>query len=115
MRSMLRMLFPSARAPTTMICFSLGRMVAIRFYSGLVVLQKPGLVNNIIVAQKEITKKIRTGRPKLPIGSAKDTMVRVRVTQAEHKQMESAAKRAGMIFSDWLRKSLLDASQTDIL
>jgi hypothetical protein len=55
-------------------------------------------------------KEKRAGRPKLPKGAAKSNMVRARVSPEELKKMETAAKRAGLKFSHWTRKTLLDAS-----
>jgi hypothetical protein len=55
-------------------------------------------------------KEKKPGRPKLPRGAAKSNMVRARVSPEELKKMETAASRAGLKFSDWTRKTLLDAS-----
>ena len=52
----------------------------------------------------------KAGRPRLPDGAAKSTVVRARVSPEEQKRMEAAAAKAGMKFSDWTRKTLLDAS-----
>jgi len=55
-------------------------------------------------------KQKKPGRPKLPKGTAKTTMVRARVSPDEMKKMENAASKAKMAFSDWARKTLLDAT-----
>lgn len=52
----------------------------------------------------------KAGRPKLPKGAAKTTMVRARVSPEEMRKMEEAAMKAGMVFSDWARKTLLEAT-----
>ena len=52
----------------------------------------------------------KPGRPKLPNGTAKSTVVRARVSPEEKRRMDTAAKRVGMKLSDWTRKVLLDAS-----
>ena len=54
-------------------------------------------------------KEKKAGRPKLPKGSAKSSVVRARVSPKERARMEAAAKRDGMRFSAWTRKILLDA------
>jgi len=65
----------------------------------------------IIVLQKlKQGKEKKAGRPKLPNGKAKSTVVRARVSPQEREKMEKAAERAGLQFSEWTRKTLLDAS-----
>ena len=104
MRSMLRMLLPSAKELITAVCFSGERLLLINFgfdylchgiYFGSTIM---------FVAQKE--KKI--GRPKLPKGEAKSCMVRARVTPAELKTIEKVSKGSGV--SEWARSILLRAA-----
>jgi hypothetical protein len=60
-------------------------------------------------------KAPKTGRPKLPEGKAKTNVVRARVSPEEYARMEAAAKREGLKFSDWTRKTLLGGTEDDIV
>ena len=53
-------------------------------------------------------KKVKIGRPKLPNGEAKSCMVRARVTPAEQRAIERAAKETGV--SEWARGVMLKAA-----
>jgi uncharacterized protein (DUF1778 family) len=55
-------------------------------------------------------KAQKFGRPPLPEGAAKTVVVRARVSEAERAQITAAAQREGQKLSDWVRKTLLDAS-----
>lgn len=46
------------------------------------------------------------GRPKLPKGNAKATMLRVRITPEEAKAVEAAAKAKGQKVSEWIRSTI---------
>lgn len=52
----------------------------------------------------------KIGRPKLPKGEAKSVILKTRVTPAEQKVIEQAAKDVGV--SEWARKVLLSAAGT---
>lgn len=69
--------------------------------------QKLDSVNIYFVAQKQNHK---IGRPKLPKGEAKSEMIRSRVTPAEHKAIEIAAKSCGKDISEWARFVMLSAA-----
>jgi len=63
----------------------------------------------IFVAQKEKSRKPKTGRPKLPEGEARIEMVRARVTPDEMKEIEKAANGSGV--SEWARTVMLSAAR----
>jgi len=48
------------------------------------------------------------GRPPLPKGSAKATLLSVRFTAEERAAINAAAERAALTVSDWARRVLLD-------
>lgn len=50
-------------------------------------------------------KKRRVGRPKLPKGEVKN-VVAIRLTDAEKREYEEKALRAGLRLSDWIRQRL---------
>jgi hypothetical protein len=52
-------------------------------------------------------KKRGRGRPKLPKGVGKATVVTLRLQPAERKAVLAAAKRDGQKLSDWMRTALL--------
>lgn len=49
------------------------------------------------------------GRPKLLDGNAKATMLRVRITPEEAKQVEFAAKISNQTVSEWIRSAVSNA------
>lgn len=52
-------------------------------------------------------QKVRkAGRPPLPKGSAKDEMLRIRITLDERRAIESKAKASKQTVSDWIRSTL---------
>jgi predicted HicB family RNase H-like nuclease len=51
-------------------------------------------------------KPKKVGRPVLPKGNAKAVMLRVRVTPAELRAIEVAAKETGKTVSEWIREKL---------
>lgn len=53
----------------------------------------------------------KIGRPKLPKGEAKSLMVRARVSTAEQRLIEDAAKATGKEISEWIRSTLLAATE----
>ena len=61
------------------------------------------------MAQKAQKKPNKAGRPPLPSGSAKDTMLRVRITQDERAAFETAAKDNNQTVSEWIRSMLNSA------
>ena len=57
-----------------------------------------------------MTAKKRMGRPPLPKKERKATHVSVRVTLAEYRTLERAAKLADVPVSDWVRGIVMAAS-----
>jgi hypothetical protein len=55
---------------------------------------------------KPKTKPKKVGRPKLAKGNAKAEMLRVRVSPAESKAIEAAAKASKQTVSEWIRATL---------
>ena len=53
------------------------------------------------------------GRPALPKGETKDTLIGARFSPDETRVVNAAVKRAGQIKSDWIRKALLSAAAGD--
>jgi len=51
-------------------------------------------------------KPKKVGRPALPKGHARATMLRVRITPEERKGLEAAAKSKGQTVSEWLRSTI---------
>ena len=56
-------------------------------------------------------KPRKAGRPPLPEGNAKATMLRVRVTPDERAALEAAAMANGQTVSEWIRSTLNAAIQ----
>ena len=54
-------------------------------------------------------KKRKAGRPKLPKGQIKN-VIAIRLTDAEKREYEARAERAGVRLSDWIRQTLERAS-----
>jgi predicted HicB family RNase H-like nuclease len=66
-----------------------------------------------MAAKKPIQPKPRkAGRPPLPEGNAKATMLRVRVTPDERAALEAAAKASNQTISEWIRSTLNAAIQS---
>jgi len=57
-------------------------------------------------------KPKKPGRPKLPKGSAKDEMLRIRVTAEELRTIEAAAKSSDQTRSEYIRGKLLATQGT---
>jgi len=55
--------------------------------------------------------KAKMGRPKMPKGEARDSVVTVRLTKAERRAAEAAAKKLGLAFSEWTRRTIVDSAQ----
>jgi uncharacterized protein (DUF1778 family) len=53
----------------------------------------------------------RTGRPKLPKGEKKSGRIEIRVSVPEQAAMESAASKAELPLSEWLRDVGLKAAK----
>lgn len=53
----------------------------------------------------------KLGRPKKPASEKKSRRVEIRVTAAEQAAMESAAERAALPLSEWLRDVALRAAK----
>lgn len=59
------------------------------------------------MAQKTQKKKpSKAGRPPLPEGNAKATMLRVRITADERAVFEAVAKTKNQTISEWIRSTL---------
>jgi predicted HicB family RNase H-like nuclease len=56
-------------------------------------------------------KPRKAGRPPLPVGNAKATMLRVRVTPDERAALEAVAKAHNQSISEWIRSTLNAAIQ----
>lgn len=52
----------------------------------------------------------KMGRPKLPKGERKSGRIEIRVSGPEQAALESAAERAGLKLSEWLRDVALKAA-----
>ena len=59
------------------------------------------LESRVIIVIQEF--RMGAGRPPLEVGKAKCVVVHVRMTQAEHRAMVAAAKRAGLSVSQFIR------------
>jgi len=55
----------------------------------------------------------KRGRPSLPAKHRQAITITVRVSNANRKAFEGAAKRSGQKLSDWIRASLLAAVDSD--
>lgn len=55
-------------------------------------------------------KNPRIGRPPVPKKLAKDTLLSVRFSETERKELEKAAKKTGSKLSEWVRAALLSAA-----
>ena len=65
-----------------------------------------------------MAKKKGRGRPKLPKGTSKATVVTMRLQAAERKVLTAAAKKDNMTLSGWIRAVLLqraDPRYTQVL
>lgn len=51
-------------------------------------------------------KTKKPGRPRLPKGNAKAGYLRVRMTAAELRKIEAAARKNGQSVSEWVRSKL---------
>jgi hypothetical protein len=60
---------------------------------------------------KSKSKPKKVGRPKLAKGDAKAVMLRVRISPAESKTIEAAAKASNQKPSEWIRSTLNAATQ----
>src|SRR5262245_28453104 len=58
-----------------------------------------------------MVKKRPVGRPPLPVGEARGSLLRIRVNRTEEAAMERAAKAAGKPLGSWARDALLDAAR----
>jgi len=58
---------------------------------------------------KPKTKPKKVGRPKLAKGDAKAVMLRVRISPAESKAIDAAAKARKQTASEWIRAKLFPA------
>jgi len=57
-------------------------------------------------------RKTRIGRPKLPKGQTKGSVITIRLQKAERKAVGDAADLAGEKLSEWARNALLTAAAT---
>lgn len=51
-------------------------------------------------------KKAKMGRPKLPRGEAKGSVIQVRFTPQDTKAIEAAAKASSQSVSEWVRSTI---------
>lgn len=58
---------------------------------------------------KATKKKRKPGRPKLPKGAAKGSIVPVRFSPEDRKRVEAAAKASQQTVSEWIRSTLATA------
>ena len=56
-------------------------------------------------------KPKKLGRPKLAKGEARGVLIGARFAPDESKAVHAAVKRSGLGKSEWIRKTLLDASK----
>ena len=54
--------------------------------------------------------KPKLGRPPVPKKLAKGSLLSVRFSEGERKQIDHAAERHGMRLSEWARRTLLEAA-----
>jgi hypothetical protein len=52
-------------------------------------------------------RKRPVGRPKLPRGEERESMLTLRLKPAERRELQKAAKAAGLTVSAWARRQLL--------
>src|SRR5262245_24867178 len=57
-----------------------------------------------------VPKKRPVGRPPLPAGKARTSLLRIRLNRAEEEALERAAKAAGKSVGTWARELLLGAA-----
>lgn len=57
-------------------------------------------------------KKSRIGRPPVPAKLAKGSLLSVRFSDEEKRQLDGAAERAGLKLSEWVRRELLRCAIT---
>ena len=53
------------------------------------------------------------GRPTLPKGETKDTLIGARFAPDETRVVNAAVKRSGRVKSEWIRKALLSVAGSD--
>ena len=64
-------------------------------------------MTNVLNTDRQIAKKSRKpGRPKLPKGAAKGSIVPVRFSLENRKRVQAAAKASGQSVSEWIRITL---------
>src|SRR5712671_6387839 len=111
MRSMLRMLAPSASALTAKTCFSVGRVFAMSFlrfllrdllYTKTIRMQELSVYNKCFICYSWGMGK-RTGRPKLSPENRKTEVFSVRFTPSELAKINAAATLAGEDPREWGR------------
>jgi uncharacterized protein (DUF1778 family) len=56
-------------------------------------------------------KKPKLGRPPVPKGLTKGSLLSVRFSGEERKSLDRAAKLAGLRLSEWARRTLLKAAE----
>src|SRR5277367_4561153 len=110
MRSMLRMLLPSASMETASTFFSVSRLFAITFLILLLLLTDIRIKSRYLLT---IIMKKKAGRPKMGKQNAKGELFAARFTPPEAKQLNEAIRLHGQNKSDWLRKALLSAAGSD--
>jgi hypothetical protein len=59
--------------------------------------------------------KTKLGRPKLPKGQTKGSVITIRLQREQRKTVGNAADRAGVKLSEWARDALLAAAKADTI
>jgi len=53
-----------------------------------------------------MAKKAKTGRPPIPDAKRQKHLIALRLTEAEYKQVDQAATKAGLSLSEYVRQQL---------
>jgi hypothetical protein len=59
----------------------------------------------------EKDKPAAMGRPKMPAGTANTVLFAIKIAPVDLKQIEAAAKKAGMSKPEWARTALIAAAK----
>jgi hypothetical protein len=61
------------------------------------------------------SKPKKPGRPKLPKGDAKSSIVPVRLNAGDRKKVEAAARASNVTVSEWIRSALAAAITSTVM
>jgi uncharacterized protein (DUF1778 family) len=70
-------------------------------------------MSTTIYVLHKVFMKPKLGRPKVPKSKLRDIILNARLSIEENRVIEAAVKRSGASVSDWVRKTLLSAAQSD--